>query len=130
MNYETTDKRRQSTLTDFFKKKKQRLVIIIRHDKKWRIIKMFCSVIYFNFFFDFFVVTLFCFMESSILFSESDAHAQLDDVEVLDQDQQYVDEQDDHDTERDAEWDDTEQDDGGAEEVHTICGQKPDPFIL
>ena len=87
---------------------------------------MFCSVIYFNFFFDFHaVVTLFCFMKSSILFSESDAHAQPDDVEVIDQDQQFVDEQDDHDTERDdAERDDTEQDDGGAEEVHTICGHK------
>ena len=64
-------------------------------------------------------------MESSILFLESDAHAQPDDVEVIDQDQQFVDEQDDHDTERDdAERDDTEQDDGGAEEVHTICGHK------
>ena len=64
--------------------------------------------------------TLFCFMESSILFSESDAHAQLDDVEVIDRDQQFVDEPDDHDAERD----DTGQDDGGAEEVHTICGHK------
>lgn len=82
MNQKKDNNEKASTDTNrLFQKEKQRLVIIIRHNKKWRIIKMFCSVIYFNFFFDFrAVVTLFCFMESSILFSESDAHAQLDDV--------------------------------------------------
>ncbi|CAB4043031.1 Hypothetical predicted protein, partial [Paramuricea clavata] len=46
-----------------------------------------------------------------------DPHAQLDDVEPIDQDQQLEDERDDHDTQRD----DAERDDAGSDEVHTIC---------
>ena len=115
MNQKKDYNEKVSTDTNrLFQKEKQRLVIIICHNKKWQIIKMFCSVIYFNLFFDFHaVVTLFCFMQSSILFSESDAHAQLDDVELIDQDQQFGDEQDDYGTRR--WW-------GGR--VDTICGHK------
>ncbi|CAB4003823.1 Hypothetical predicted protein [Paramuricea clavata] len=43
---------------------------------------------------------------------ESDPHAQLDDVEPINQDQELEDERDDHDTQRD---------DAGPDEVHTIC---------
>jgi hypothetical protein len=50
---------------------------------------------------------------TTLFFPESDPHAQLDDVEPIDQDQyqEHEDERDDHDTERDdAERDDTEPD--------------------
>ncbi len=65
----------------------------------------------------------------TLFFPESDPHAQLDDVEPIDQDQgQYQeleDERDDAergDTERDdAERGDTERDDAEPDEVHTIC---------
>lgn len=65
----------------------------------------------------------------TLFFPESDPHAQLDDVELIDQDQyqELEDGRDDHDTERDGaerddtERDDTERDDAEPDEVHAIC---------